>query len=195
MGYPLSEDRDWTRRQPHHSCGSLSSPCKTLGITGTGWAPRARSLSPVAEQLMAEWRLELGDSDPLFLLSCYYSSWGGGGKFQVGLKGSPLTKQEMLWWWGAGVVRSENWEGAKLKPPSEWIIFRKNLLYISTTFLSGRFQLQRLIGLRTWSYSKASKVKMRKLFTFSVVAYYNRVFQVSREWWKVILSYHFREMT
>ena len=185
----------WTRRRPHHSCGS-----PTLSLWDSrnhrNWLSPSEGQKRVPSCREINGRMKTGaggfwSTFSTFLIVTQVEGWG---KVSSGCKRLTINQtRDAVSLTRGGEVR--NWEVAKLKPPSEWIIFRKNLLYINTTFLSGSFQLQRLIGLRTWSYSMASKVKMRKLFTFPVVAYYNRVFQLSREWWKVIISYHFREMT
>ena len=115
----------------------LPHPCKSLGITGTGWAlKRGRGLSPVAKQLMAEWRLGLGGSAPLFLLFLITTQGWGSGKVCTGLKKFTInTRRETVSLTRGGEVK--NPEIAKLKPPNEWRVFGKSLWYIKNSSRPG----------------------------------------------------------
>lgn len=104
----------------------LSSPCKTLGITGTVELPkRARSLSPVAEQHLQNEDWSWGILIHFFLLFLLLLKLRGG-ESPSGLKRLTInqTRDAVVMRCRGGEVR--NWEAIKLKPPSEWIIFRKN---------------------------------------------------------------------
>ena len=143
----------WTRRRPHHSCGSPTLSLWDSRNHRNRLSPReGQKRVPSCREINGRMKTGAGgfwSTFSTFLIVTQVEVWG---KVSSGLKRLTINQtRDAVSLTRGGEVR--NWEVAKLKPPSEWIIFKKNLLYINTTFLSGSFQLQRLIGLRTWSYS------------------------------------------